>query len=229
MRPKLCPPANPDNRSAHSDFYTKRVLRRAVEHTKASLFLRGASHTLAYALWLANERRGKLLACMESLSRPGEEPAAVSYGHMAYSDANGQLWDAVGPQARTRYEQARKRAHSRQKRERNPKGEHLKISFDWVEVHPSNLFAFLDEWKATHPVDQSQVEALTQDVLRDSGEVAREHIPGQIDIFGDTHFERDLCKAPYTEVWYRRMHRAGHVAYAIPLEHAQITIFEAAA
>jgi hypothetical protein len=210
----------------HSDYYSSKVLKRAALHKDITRYTHGACHTLAYALWLANDRRGKLLACMVSTYEPNGVISCISYGHMIYEDANGTAWDYEGAQADTRYEEARAQEHEMEMQaleweHNNYQSEQDEDEFDeafepdtiqlnWIEVHPTNLFAFLTQWNATHPIEQREIEDLTQDSIIEKGLINKNKVPpSQIDIFGQEFSATDHSKAPYTEEWYSKMKADG--------------------
>lgn len=199
----------------HSQHPTKCVLNQAHTQFDPTHFMHGACHTLAYSMWLANERRGQLVACMNSIVNAETGKAeSISYGHMVYEDPNGTIWDIDGPDADVRYEENRSLEHdyevAAEEALLDDEDEFVPttIVFDWIEIHPNNLFAFLRDWGATHPIQREEVFSLTQVF----GDMPALLAANQIDLLPTPETHIDITLPPFCSAWYAAADRAGFLA-----------------
>lgn len=68
-------------------------------------FVDGDCHTLAVALYEANNEQGKLVGCMRNTLNEDGSVYSVSYSHMVYECQQGRLWDIGGDNADVRWEE----------------------------------------------------------------------------------------------------------------------------
>lgn len=205
----------------YSQRYTKEVIRRALVANDESHYMTGSCHTLAYAMWLANERQGKLVACMNCLTEPGNEtPYSISYGHMVYEDLNGDLWDISGKRADARYEEERLQAHESDNcsweryngEEPDEQYSEHELEFKWLEIHPNNLFAFLKDWNATRAIESKELLELL------GGEPPEEPSHDQTDMFANKEAHVDTEQSPLSNLWYRNLYHIGFLKSKTPID-----------
>lgn len=67
-------------------------------------FKEGECHNLAAALYLADNKKGNLIACMRKEVDEFGETITTCYSHMAYVDQNDRVWDIDGETADIRWE-----------------------------------------------------------------------------------------------------------------------------
>lgn len=187
-------------------------------------FTSGDCHTLAYALWLANNMQGKFLACMLITSSEGKF-IEVSYGHMVYEDIDGQTWDIDGENALERYSDMKIESHE-QECERmdmfsdecdddgcdddgcnDEEFEHDALDPTWVEVAPENLGAFLADWGATRPISPQLVEHL----LESSSMPKNVILTALTAVDPSRPLPRNFGRAPYTDKDFREIASEGFV------------------
>lgn len=185
----------------YSEEKTKKIIENAyaIYDEPLDTFLCGSCHALAYAMWLNNERRGKILACMRvesDLDQGGAQPYCVSYAHMCYEDLNGSIWDIEGKNADVRYEEEQFRSISKD-------DDDSETTFEWIEIHPNNLFTFLKDWGATKKIQTDMIDRLCDSTHE------RPPSEKQNELFEapETHF--DLDQAPFDNSWYRSLSKLG--------------------
>lgn len=199
---------------------TLAVLARAATQYDEDEFLNGSCHSLAYAMWLQNERRGSLLACMRVDYDPQDEvkePFSVSYAHMCYQDPNGTIWDIGGKEADMRYEDERYEEFEHEDQEEFTK-------FEWIEIHPNNLFTFLQDWGATRKIEPGMIKKLCSEDTQSADERPK-FTQNELFEAPENHF--DLDKAPFDNHFYRSLSAMGflHGKTQIDPSQKQHTLF----
>jgi hypothetical protein len=172
--------------------------------------------TLAYALWLANNRVGTLLAGMEMVGHTREKQPKARFVQMVYRDPAGLTWDRQGARAAARWEKSVQPAPAPAptlSKRRKPLQQAL-LPFDdaaaapaviqWQEIHPSNLRWFAARWDRDG-MRTADAMSMMEVLMRFEGGTAQKNNPRQLGLDYPDEGAPEPERAPLNSQWYLQL------------------------
>jgi hypothetical protein len=167
--------------------------------------------TLAYALWLANNRVGTLQAGMELIGHTRDKQPKARFVQMIYQDPAGNTWDRQGIRAAARWAKAVRPAAGPAIPKRRKVAQQAALPFDdasnapsaihWQEIHPANLQWFAARWDRDG-MRTADAMSMMEVLMRFEGVTATKPNPRQLGFDYPDEGAPEPERAPLNSPWY---------------------------